>query len=508
MLTTPIPHEAAAAWLRNKPALTRSVFDSLAPHLQARAFTISGIECLDTIANVRDIAAQLPQGADWADTQAEIMAKISPWLIDPNASPDDQKKQTNAARRRAELLLRMHGWQAYAQTNYELMEAHSDVFPYRQYLSSDDGRVRPTHAALHKKILPAAHPFWQNHTPPWEFNCRCDVVAMTGEDIDDIRQREKNLPLEDQKILPPAQLHEIEKNQRMVKPGGQGYLDTRTPREKNGGASGYEYRPDLNALPLAQILDRFSPTEKNLFYTWAQTIQLPGGKTLADWWSVAPGVSGGNTTSKNITPLPAITTRKDIETYLKNQLGIKNLLFTAGTKHATWGTKIPPNAQHQHMQTIAAEMARLVDTYPTLSGKLHTLYITHSERSLAHANGPTPAMTLKTKEWPPSSWQGIAQWEQTHKKSWGTERQGTQVQDNFRHELGHTLTTPKVLTDFQLLSRKNNWTKEWFTQNVSEYAGANDYESIADSFGLFTREDYSPDTLPKELEEFLTNITK
>jgi hypothetical protein len=40
-----------------------------------------------------------------------------------------------------------------------------------------DDRTRPQHAALDGLILPASHEFWDEHYPPWGFNCRCTVTA-------------------------------------------------------------------------------------------------------------------------------------------------------------------------------------------------------------------------------------------------------------------------------------------------------------------------------------------
>jgi SPP1 gp7 family putative phage head morphogenesis protein len=311
-----IPHDQATALIAGKPEVTRAVWDQLHPDLQARAYTITGIECLDTIANVRRLTASLPSGGDFDDLKDEIFDQISPFLIDPNASEEDQLKQTRAANRRAEMLLRLHGWTAYAQTQHALAEAHSDVFPFRQYLSSEDSRVRPAHAALNKKILPADHPFWLNHTPPWEFNCRCDMVVMTKDDVDAISASETKLPDEDKKVLPQSQLNQIATQQRIVKPGGQGFLDIRTPREKGGG-KGYEFRPADNNLPLEQILERFAPSEKSLFQSWAATIRLSDGRTLADYWSLNKKTKPPVRKKAKPTARNAATIRTRLETEIK-----------------------------------------------------------------------------------------------------------------------------------------------------------------------------------------------
>ncbi len=284
-LTTPVPHTEGAAFIEGKPAVTRRVFDQLAPELQARAFLVTGIEALDVVARVRELTAQLPVGGDFKDLRGRILNELSPWLV-TSTDPDERAKQQSAAYRRAELLLRLHGWQAYARTQHALMEEHVDVFPYRKYLSSEDNRVRPTHAALDKKILPANHPFWINHTPPWEFNCRCDCVPMTAEEVGEIAAKEVRKPDEDKIVLPPSQLREIEQNQRLVKPGAQGFFDLRTPREKTG--DGYEWRPGEDALSIDQILARFTPSERQAFEDFAARQRLEDGRTLLDWWKNGP----------------------------------------------------------------------------------------------------------------------------------------------------------------------------------------------------------------------------
>lgn len=66
---------------------------------------------------------------------------------------------------------------AYGVGRRRALEDVSEDLPYWQYHAVMDDRVRPTHAALNNLILPANHAFWENHFPPYEFNCRCSVTA-------------------------------------------------------------------------------------------------------------------------------------------------------------------------------------------------------------------------------------------------------------------------------------------------------------------------------------------
>ena len=51
--------------------------------------------------------------------------------------------------------------------------------PYLMYSAINDSRVRPSHLALDKIVLPFDHPFWLTHYPPLGFRCRCTVIALT-----------------------------------------------------------------------------------------------------------------------------------------------------------------------------------------------------------------------------------------------------------------------------------------------------------------------------------------
>lgn len=75
--------------------------------------------------------------------------------------------------------------------------------PYWQFSAIDDSRTRPEHAALDGKVFRKDDPEARKYLPPIGFNCRCQAIPLTDEDI----QRDglevasgasiKDLPLED-----------------------------------------------------------------------------------------------------------------------------------------------------------------------------------------------------------------------------------------------------------------------------------------------------------------------
>ena len=175
------PNEAAADYIRGKAVADPTHFGNLPPQLKQRAFTVAGIEQLDALQRIRDAVAKLPEGASWDEAKKEIAAEISPFV-----GGDDDSKRTTASKARAEFLLRTHGFQAYAVARHQQQMSVARDFPYWKYETVGDSRVRPGHAALDGKVLRADDPWWKTHYPPWDWGCRCIVVAIDEDDAEEL----------------------------------------------------------------------------------------------------------------------------------------------------------------------------------------------------------------------------------------------------------------------------------------------------------------------------------
>jgi SPP1 gp7 family putative phage head morphogenesis protein len=74
------------------------------------------------------------------------------------------------------------------------IQSEIKIFPYLQYKSQHDNRVRHEHALLHNKIYRADNPIWGTIYPPNGWNCRCYVQQLeTGKEnkISDIPKLSK-----------------------------------------------------------------------------------------------------------------------------------------------------------------------------------------------------------------------------------------------------------------------------------------------------------------------------
>lgn len=166
------PDKAAADYVRGKAVADPENFGRLPAQLKQRAFAAAGVERMDALRRMKETIARLPEGKSWDEAKRELAAEFSPYV------GGDAK----AARARAEFTIRTHGFQAYAVSRHQQQVATAERFPYWQYVTVGDRRVRPGHAALDGKVLRCDDPWWRTHYPPWEWGCRCIVVSLDEED--------------------------------------------------------------------------------------------------------------------------------------------------------------------------------------------------------------------------------------------------------------------------------------------------------------------------------------
>jgi SPP1 gp7 family putative phage head morphogenesis protein len=183
------PNEAAEAYIKGKAVADPTNFGNLPPQLKQRAFAVAGIEQLNVVKEIRDEVAKLPRGANWDVVKKEIAEKISPFVGDGGM---DAAARDKAAKARAEFLLRTHGFQAYSVARHQQQMATVKSRPYWMYETVGDNRVRAGHAALDGKVLRADDPWWKTHYPPWDWGCRCIVIALDEEDAQEYGISEHN----------------------------------------------------------------------------------------------------------------------------------------------------------------------------------------------------------------------------------------------------------------------------------------------------------------------------
>lgn len=260
MINTPTSYDAAKKILKEKPVMSRSAFDRLAPEVKPYAFCISGVENAQMLQDIRDICADVaktPHSRNWDDAKKEIAERLSSL---PNF--DDNK-----ANRRAELLLRTHGYEALRVGQWELAQEMKSILPYFKYLCTQDGKTRTSHRALHGLVLPVDHPFWDKHMPPgWDWGCRCQVVQIHEIDKQAQQEAEKKIPYERRRVLD-------EKQQKLLADNNEIWV---SPSEKIGITSSKESNCKSLYMDADAILKKFDSTAREIFLKNLESVPVSG----------------------------------------------------------------------------------------------------------------------------------------------------------------------------------------------------------------------------------------
>jgi SPP1 gp7 family putative phage head morphogenesis protein len=281
-LFAPSPHNEAIDFIKSKPVVSQQVFNELLPELRARAFTIAGIEDANVLQSVRDTIATLPAGQSWDVVKKSIISQISPYIVDPNATEEERAAQEAAAEAKAELLLRVHGNQAYEAASYRVMDAQRAIFKYWQYRTIGDSHVRPTHAALDGLILPHDSSFWDTHFPPWAWGCRCTVIPMSDASVAAERERDAARAPDERMVLDGPLLRELELNNRLVR-GPNNIINVQSPFEA-GEPGAFHWHPGELSIPLDELKARYDPQVWRMFQNWAEHTRIADdAPTVWEW---------------------------------------------------------------------------------------------------------------------------------------------------------------------------------------------------------------------------------
>lgn len=169
----PRPAKEAARHFGRKTALTSELFERLSDEAKQRAFRIAGLHNVNSVQRAREIVRRaIRDGTPLRDVRIELLK-----LFDDEDAPSFARLRT---------MFRMNTHQAYNDARRAVLDAPeaARVFPFRQYLTVGNGKpgfrgVRATHAVLHRRVFAWDDPFWDAHTPPWGWGCRCFVRPLT-----------------------------------------------------------------------------------------------------------------------------------------------------------------------------------------------------------------------------------------------------------------------------------------------------------------------------------------
>ena len=150
----------------------------------ARAFTVAKAAQADVLESIRERLNQAITAGrtrrEFAESLEPTLQKLGWWGRRIVVSPDGgaEKVQLGSPHRLRTIYdSNMRSTFGAARQRHQVENAESR--PFWMYDARNDGRVRPSHAAMDGRVFRADDPIWQTHYPPNGWNCRCRVRALT-----------------------------------------------------------------------------------------------------------------------------------------------------------------------------------------------------------------------------------------------------------------------------------------------------------------------------------------
>ena len=125
--------------------------------------TVSRLASIDQIKTVLELVNKSTEDGSTFDEFKKLIAKEGIELSDHHLAN----------------IYRTNMQMAYAHGRWTQQQASKESRPYLMYVAINDSRVRPTHLKLNNIIRHIDDPFWTLYYPPWDFMCRCHVIALT-----------------------------------------------------------------------------------------------------------------------------------------------------------------------------------------------------------------------------------------------------------------------------------------------------------------------------------------
>lgn len=158
--------EEAIDYFQRKQIVTKKEFNKLSREAKAGAFYVAGVYKQDVLnAFHQEITDALESGQSRQKTIKGFKEIL------------DGAGHKELGNFHLETVMRANMQTAYGVGRRRAMEEVAEDLPFWEYVAVNDDRTRPTHKALDGIVYPAAHEFWDEHYPPWGFNCRCSVIA-------------------------------------------------------------------------------------------------------------------------------------------------------------------------------------------------------------------------------------------------------------------------------------------------------------------------------------------
>lgn len=184
-----LPPEQAIQWFRQKGYALNFDWRDMWAEQHRQAFTVAKATQLDVLADLRQAVDEaLAKGL----TRQQFTKALRPTLqqkgwwgekeeIDPLTGEPKLVQLGSANRLRTIYETNLRQEQAAAR--WERIERTAQARPWLRYVAVLDGNERAEHRRWHGIILPWDDPWWDTHSPPNGWGCRCKVMQLSDRDL-------------------------------------------------------------------------------------------------------------------------------------------------------------------------------------------------------------------------------------------------------------------------------------------------------------------------------------
>lgn len=197
----------AVAFFRPKGLQTSFAWQDMLHEEHDRAFTVAKMLDLDLLS---DVGGAVDRAIAEGWTRQKFIDELKPdlmrrgwWGRADMADPvtGEVREVQLGSVRRLNTIYDTNLRTAYSAGHSARIEENAKSAPYVMYSAVLDGRTRPQHRAWNGKILRWDDPWWQTHTPPNGWNCRCSRIQLSDRDL-------KRLGKDGPDEAPPSPLRE------------------------------------------------------------------------------------------------------------------------------------------------------------------------------------------------------------------------------------------------------------------------------------------------------------
>ncbi len=174
----PMPYKEAVDFFKKRIVMSPSAFEKMAEGAnnaaKARAFTVAGVARMDVLS---DIHGAMEKAIADGETFGDFRNRIDEIM--------ENRGWKGLAPHRLENIFRTNIQTSYMAGRHAQMKQVAKRRLYWQYNAVNDGRTRPTHAAMNGKVYPHDHPFWNTWYPPNGYRCRCSVTSISKAELEE-----------------------------------------------------------------------------------------------------------------------------------------------------------------------------------------------------------------------------------------------------------------------------------------------------------------------------------